>query len=188
MNNDVNNDREREEVVDQDIVTGDEMEAGKPDAEADQQDKSPLESELEELQAKADETWDKYVRLQAEMGNMRRRHEKQVEDAHKYAVKNFAESLLPVADSLEMGMAAEGDVEKIREGMSLTHKVLLDAMKNHHVEVIDPLGEAFNPDLHQAVSMQPGDCKDNEVITVMQKGYTLNGRLIRPAMVVVCKN
>ncbi len=151
-------------------------------------EKSPLEIELEEAQAKAEETWDKYVRLQAEMGNMRRRHEKQLDDAHKYAVKNFAESLLPVADSLEMGMAAEGEVEKIREGMDLTLKVLLDALKKHQVEVVDPLGEVFNPDLHQAVSMQPGDCKDNEVISVMQKGYTLNGRLIRPAMVVVCKS
>ncbi len=189
----MSNNRNRDELED---VANDELDTtGQEDQEVDeasedaeQTEKSSLEIELEELQSKADETWDKYVRLQAEMGNMRRRHEKQVDDAHKFAVKNFAESLLPVADSLEMGMAAEGDVEKIREGMDLTLKVLLDAMKKHHIEVVNPLGEEFNPDLHQAVSMQPGDCKDNEIITVMQKGYTLNGRLIRPAMVVVCKN
>ena len=148
-----------------------------------------LQQELEEAQAKAEENWDKYLRLQAEMDNLRRRNEKQVSDAHKFSVQKFAESLLPVADSLEMGMAAEGDVEKIREGMDLTLKVLLDALNKHNIDVVNPQGEIFNPEYHQAVSMQPGDGqKDNEVISVLQKGYTLNGRLIRPAMVVVAKN
>lgn len=152
-------------------------------------EKSPLEIELDEARAKADENWDRFVRLQAEVENLRRRGEKQVEDAHKYAVKNFVESLLPVADSLEMGLAAEGDIKQIRQGMDLTLKVLLDAMSKHNVEAVDPLGEPFNPDYHQAVSMQQSvDYKDNDVINVMQKGYTLNGRVIRPAMVVVCKN
>lgn len=152
-------------------------------------EQSPLEKELEEAKAKADDNWDKFVRLQAEMDNLRRRNDKQVDDAHKYAVKKFAESLLPVIDSLEMGMMAEGDVEKIREGMDLTLKQLLDSMQKHNIEVVDPAGDIFNPDLHQAVSMQPSpEHKDNQVVTVMQKGYTLNGRLIRPAMVMVCKN
>ena len=157
------------------------------DAGSDSQD--ALQTELEEAKAKADENWDKYLRLQAEMDNLRRRNDKQVDDAHKYAVKNFAESLLPVVDSLEIGLSVDGDVEKIREGMDLTLKVLLDALKKHKVEEVNPEGEAFNPDLHQAVSMQPSEThNDNEVVTVMQKGYTLNGRLIRPAMVMVCKN
>jgi len=148
-----------------------------------------LQTELEEAKAKADENWDKFLRLQAEMDNLRRRNDKQVDDAHKYAVKNFAESLLPVVDSLEIGLSVDGDVEKIREGMDLTLKVLMDALKKHKIEEVNPEGEAFNPDLHQAVSMQPSENhKDNEVVTVMQKGYTLNGRLVRPAMVMVCKN
>lgn len=185
------NDKHDEDLIDpQDAVNkeiGAEQEASEEGQEA--VEKSPLELELEAATTKADENWDKYLRLKAEMYNLRRRNEKQVDDAHKFAVKKFAESLLPVADSLEMGMAAEGDVKQIREGMDLTLKVFLDAMNKHKVEVVNPVGEMFNPDLHQAVSMQPGDGqKDNEVITVMQKGYTLNGRLIRPAMVMVCKN
>ena len=148
-----------------------------------------LQTELEEAKAKADENWDKFLRLQAEMDNLRRRNDKQVDDAHKYAVKNFAESLLPVVDSLEIGLSVDGDVEKIREGMDLTLKVLMDALKKHKVEEVNPEGEVFNPDFHQAVSMQPSEThNDNEVVTVMQKGYTLNGRLVRPAMVMVCKN
>jgi molecular chaperone GrpE len=159
------------------------------DTAQEETEQSPLEKELEEAKVKADENWDKYLRLQAEMDNLRRRNEKQVEDAHKYAVKNFAESLLPVVDSLEMGMQAEGDVDKIREGMDLTLKQLLDAMRKYKLEVVDPEGEPFNPDLHQAISMQPSDQhEDNHVVSVMQKGYTLNGRLMRPAMVMVCKN
>lgn len=148
-----------------------------------------LQTELEEAKAKADENWDKFLRLQAEMDNLRRRNDKQVDDAHKYAVKNFAESLLPVVDSLEIGLSVDGDVEKIREGMDLTLKVLMDALKKHKVEEVNPESEVFNPDYHQAVSMQPSEThNDNEVVTVMQKGYTLNGRLVRPAMVMVCKN
>ncbi len=155
----------------------------------DSQEALQAQAELDEAKAKANENWEKFVRLQAEMDNLRRRNDKQVDDAHKYAVKKFAESLLPVVDSLEIGMSVEGEVEKIREGMDLTLKVLMDAFKTHKVEVVNPEGEAFNPDLHQAVSMQPsGDHKDNDIVTVMQKGYTINGRLIRPAMVMVCKN
>ncbi len=185
-------DKRDDDLIDsQDAVNKktDDIEQETVEEESEQAERSPQEVELEEAQEKADENWDKFVRLQAEMNNMRRRNEKQVADAHKFAVQKFAESLLPVADSLEMGMAAAGDVEKIREGMDLTLRVLLDALHKHKVEVVSPEGETFNPDYHQAVSMQPGDGqKDNEVISVMQKGYTLNGRLIRPAMVVVCKN
>jgi molecular chaperone GrpE len=123
------------------------------------------------------------------MDNLRKRSEKQVEDAHKYAVKKFVEELLPVADSLEMGMAAEGEVEQIREGMGLTMNVLKSTLEKFGVQAIDPLGEKFNPDLHQAMAMQPSDeYEDGNVSAVMQKGYTLNGRLVRPAMVMVAKN
>lgn len=148
-----------------------------------------LRQQLEAVQAKADENWDTVLRLRAEAENQRRRSEKHVEDAHKFAIKRFVEELLPVADSLEMGMAAEGDIEQIREGMNLTMKVLESALEKFAVEAINPLGEKFNPDLHQAMAMQPSDeYEDGYVSAVMQKGYTLNGRLVRPAMVVVVKN
>ena len=148
-----------------------------------------LQAELKTATAKADENWDKALRIQAEMDNLRKRSEKQVEDAHKYAVKKFVEELLPVADSLEMGFAVEGEVEQIREGIGLTMNVLKAAMEKFSVVAVDPLGEKFNPDLHQAMAMQPSEEYENDhVSAVMQKGYTLSGRLVRPAMVMVVKN
>lgn len=148
-----------------------------------------LQAELETATAKADENWDKALRIQAEMDNLRKRSEKQVEDAHKYAVKKFVEELLPVADSLEMGYAVDGEVEQIREGIGLTMNVLKSAMEKFSVVSVDPLGEKFNPDLHQAMAMQPSEEYENDhVSAVMQKGYTLSGRLVRPAMVMVVKN
>lgn len=148
-----------------------------------------LRQELEEAQTKADEYSDTILRMRAETENQRRRSEKQVEDAHKYAVKKFIEELLPVADSMEMGLAAEGNIEQIREGIGLTMKVFENAMEKFSVEAVNPLGEKFNPDLHQAMAMQPSDeYEDGHVSAVMQKGYTLNGRIVRPAMVMVVKN
>ena len=148
-----------------------------------------LRAELEKAQAKADENWETVLRMKADLDNQRRRCEKQVEDAHKYAAKKFIEELLPVADSMEMGMAAEGDVEQIREGVALTKKVFDTAMEKFGLEAVDPLGEKFNPDLHQAMAMQPsGEYEEGHVSAVMQKGYTLNGRIVRPAMVIVVKN
>ena len=148
-----------------------------------------IQAELAAAQAKADENWDTALRIQADMDNLRKRSEKQVEDAHKYAVQKFVEELLPVADSLEMGMAVEGEVDQIREGIGLTMNVLKAAMEKFSIVAIDPLGEKFNPDLHQAMAMQPsGEYENGHVSAVMQKGYTLNGRLVRPAMVMVVKN
>lgn len=158
-------------------------------ADNDSVDIAQLQAALAEAQAKADENWDRSVRLQAEMDNQRRRFEKQVEDAHKYSVQKFAESLLPVIDSLEMGMQAEGDLDKIREGMGLTLKQFESVMEKFKLEAVGEVGDTFNPELHQAVSMQPNpECENNTILAVMQKGYTLNGRTIRPAMVMVCKN
>ena len=148
-----------------------------------------LQAKLEEVQAKADENWDTVLRMKADLENQRRRSEKQVSDAHKFAVKKFIEELLPVADSMEMGMAAEGDVEQIREGVALTKKVFDTAMEKFGLEAVEALGEKFNPDLHQAMAMQPSEeYEEGHVSAVMQKGYTLNGRLVRPAMVMVVKN
>jgi len=148
-----------------------------------------LREKLDATQAKADESWDTLVRLQAEMENHRKRSEKQVEDAHKFASQKFVESLLPVVDSMEMGMAAEGDVDQIRKGMDLTLKLFESVMEKNNIEAVDPMGEKFNPELHQAMAMQPNpEMEDNTVMAVMQKGFTISGRLIRPAMVMVVKN
>ncbi len=148
-----------------------------------------LQEELETVRASADKNWDTVLRMKAEADNQRKRTEKQVQDAHKFAVQKFVSELLPVADSLEMGMAAEGDVEQIREGMNLTMNVFNKALEKFSVESVDPLGEKFDPELHQAMAMQPSDeYEEGHVSAVMQKGYTLSGRLVRPAMVMVVKN
>jgi len=153
------------------------------------EEKSDLELALEKAEAKANENWDRVLRMQADMDNLRRRKEQEISDVRKFAVKDFVESLLPVIDSLEMGLAIEGDLKTIREGMEMTKKQCLSALAKHKIEVENPEGQSFDPDRHQAMSMQPSKAhKNNEVIAVMQKGYVLNGRLIRPAMVVVCKN
>lgn len=147
-----------------------------------------LQQELEAAQAKANENWELYLRGQAESDNQRRRYEKQVEDAHKFSVQRFAEAILPVADSLEMGMQAQGDADSLRQGMDLTLKQFESVMEKFKMEAINPLGQPFNPEQHQAVGMQPHPDYDNNTVSlVMQKGYTLNGRTIRPAMVMVSK-
>lgn len=147
-----------------------------------------LHQELEAAQAKANENWELYLRGQAEADNQRRRYEKQVEDAHKFSVQRFAEAILPVADSLEMGMQAQGDADSLRQGMDLTLKQFVSVMEKFKMEAINPLGQPFNPEQHQAVGMQPHPDYDNNTVSlVMQKGYTLNGRTIRPAMVMVSK-
>ncbi len=148
-----------------------------------------LQAELETVRASADKNWDTVLRMKADADNQRKRTEKQVQDAHKFAVQKFVSELLPVADSLEMGMAAEGEIEQIREGMNLTMNVLNKALEKFSVESVDPLGEKFDPELHQAMAMQPSEeYEEGHVSAVMQKGYTLSGRLVRPAMVMVVKN
>lgn len=152
-----------------------------------------LAKQLEEAQAKAEENWDKALRLQAELDNSQRRAQRDVENAHKFALEKFAQELLPVKDSLEMGLAAaEGSdhevADKLREGTELTLKMLSSAMEKFGIKEVDPEGESFNPDWHQAMTMQESaEHEPNTVLAVMQKGYLLNERLLRPAMVVVCK-
>lgn len=150
-----------------------------------------LMDELEASKARAEENWSRLLRLQAEQENMRKRSERDVENAHKYALERFASDLLPIKDSLEMGLAAAQDESsegKIREGTELTLRLLTDALEKHGVEALDPEGEPFNPEHHQAMTMhEDAELEPNTVMTVMQKGYLLNERLIRPAMVVVSK-
>jgi molecular chaperone GrpE len=147
-----------------------------------------LQAELEKAKAEAAENYEQFLRAQAELANQRRRADKQVEDAHKYAAQKFVEALIPVIDSLEMGAVAEGDVGQIREGMLLTLKQFETVMEKFNIEAVGKPGDAFNPEHHQAISMQPHpDFDNNAVSLVMQKGYLLNGRVVRPAMVMVCK-
>ena len=134
---------------------------------------------------------DKAVRAQAEMENLRKRTARDVENAHKYALEKFVQELLPVIDSLELGLSASAEVENaddLRKGMDLTLEMIKKVMEKFGIAIVEAQGQKFNPELHEAVSTQEaGEYKPGEVIAVMQKGYTLNGRLIRPAMVVVAK-
>ncbi len=144
---------------------------------------------LEDARNKADEHWDQVVRTRAELDNLKKRHQRELENAHKYGLEKFVGELLGVWDSLEMGYEAakeNHDVEKLLEGTELTLKMLADAMNKFGVEQIDPQGQPFDPELHQAMSMVPtDDVPPNTVVQVVQKGYALNGRLVRPAMVMV---
>ena len=148
-----------------------------------------LEAQLEDAQAKASENWEQYLRAKAEMDNLRRRNTKDVENAHKYGMEKFVSELLPVLDSMVMGLAIEdASAESQREGMKLTMNMLEKMMEKLGIEEIDPLNEKFDADKHQAMTMQPNaEVEPNTVIAVMQKGYALNERLIRPAMVMVSK-
>ena len=151
-----------------------------------------LKQELAAAEQKAQENWDKAVRTLAEMENLKKRTQKDVEDAHKYALTGFAKELLAVLDSLELGLqAATGEsdeVKKFREGTELTIKQFEVVFKKFNVETINPKGQPFNAEQHQAVLMQEIDgAVPNTVVNVFQKGYMLNGRLLRPAMVVVAK-
>ena len=165
-----------------------EGEAAAPSTE--EQSVEQLARQLEAARAKADEHWDQLVRTKAQMDNLSKRHQRELENAHKYGLDKFVGELLGVWDSLELGHAAaqdeNADVSKLLEGTELTLKMMSDAMSKLGVEQLDPLNEPFNPELHQAMSMQPrDDVPANTVVAVIQKGYTLNGRLVRPAMVMV---
>lgn len=168
-----------------------EQELDQLEEEVEQAEDDVAEEELDELQqaeAKAAEHWDRLLRLQAEMDNIKRRAQRDVANAHKFATENFVKALLPVVDSLEIALqnADQTDGNALREGLELTHKMFLDVMDKNQVKQIDPEGEPFDPELHEAMSMQESaEVESNSVLKVMQKGYTLNERLIRPALVIV---
>ena len=148
-----------------------------------------LEAQLEQAQAKASENWDQFIRAKAEMDNLRRRSVKDLENAHKFGIEKFATELLPVLDSMVMGLAVEdASAESLREGMELTMNMLEKMMEKLGIEEIDPLNENFDAAKHQAMTTQPSaEVEPNTVLAVMQKGYSLNERLIRPAMVIVSR-
>jgi molecular chaperone GrpE len=157
-----------------------------------QDDELDSDARIELLEQQAAEARDQALRAVADAQNSRRRAEKDIESAHKYALEKFAGELLAVVDNLDRAMAAADTTNEalkpLLEGVELTHKQLVDVLKKFNVMQIDPQGEPFDPQLHQAMTMvESPDAEPNTVIDVMQKGYQLNGRLLRPAMVVVSK-
>jgi len=152
-----------------------------------------LANQLTAMEAKADENWDKAVRASAELENFRRRAERDVSHAHKYGLEKLVREILPVIDSLEQALQIEADsneaVGNIHHGVELTHQLLLSVLQKFAIESIDPVGEAFDPKLHEAMSMQEdNNVKPGSVLMVLQKGYLLHERVIRPARVIVAKN
>lgn len=147
------------------------------------------EQALAAAEKKAEDNWDKALRAIAELENTKRRAERDVEQAHKYALERFAQDLLPVIDSMEKALEVSSDdaqVGAIKQGVELTMKMFMDAVKKYGLEQLNPVGEPFDPNHHEAMTMQPNpDLPANTVMTVFQRGYLLNGRLIRPARVVV---
>ena len=151
-----------------------------------------LEAALLSSEAKVKEQQESVLRAKAEVENMRRRSEQEIDKARKYALNKFSEELLPVIDNLERAIQAAGAenevIKPFLEGVELTHKQFVDVVSKFGLKEINPEGEAFNPEFHQAMSIQESpDHESNMVMLVMQKGYELNGRVIRPAMVMVAK-
>lgn len=179
---------EARDVGGSDSVEGTEGDTSVAEGEqaVDQQD---LARELEDARQKVTEYHEKTLRVRAEIENLRKRAQRDVANAHKYAVEGLAGELLQVKDSLELGLGAgDAKAEKLQEGMELTLKMLTTVLKKFSIEEVDPDGEVFDPHLHQAMTMQESaDHAPNTVINVMQKGYTLHDRLLRPAMVIVAK-
>lgn len=178
----------REESAAGDSVADDAEATGTEAAEIER-----LRERAEEAEARAQEYWDRILRMEAEKDNIRKRAERDVASARRQALEKLATEMLGVRDSLELGRDAanqeDADLEKIREGTDLTLKMLTQAMDKFGIEEIDPLGEKFDPELHQAMSMQEAgeDQAPNTITAVVQKGYRLEDRLLRPALVIVAK-
>jgi len=179
------------ELATEEASVADEQDA--PEGEQPADEINRLQERLEAAEAAAGMARDELLRVQAEMQNLRRRTEQDIEKAHKFGQEKFSTELLAVMDNLERSAAAaeaseDEAVQAIKEGVELTLKGFMDCFKRFNIEAVDPLGEPFDPQLHQAMSIQESpDAEPNSVIAVMQKGYTLHGRVIRPAMVMVSK-
>ncbi|XYI37579.1 nucleotide exchange factor GrpE [Cupriavidus necator] len=158
------------------------QEAGAPETAA----VDDVAAQLAALEAKAREHYDLYMRAVAEGENIRRRAQEDVAKAHKFAIENFADNLLPVMDSLQAALAdGSGDIAKLREGVELTARQLAAAFERGKIVELNPVGEKFDPHRHQAISMVPADQEPNTVVTVLQRGYTIAERVLRPALVTV---
>lgn len=169
-----------------------ESEDDRPDLDATMEDAAEdaddIEAVLAELTAKADDNWDRYLRAAAEIENVRKRASRDMEQVRRFALENFGRELLAVKDSMEMGLAAEEsvDVESLVAGSAATLKLLATTLERFGVVELDPEGEPFDPEWHEAMTVQPSaDVEPGSVLTVIQKGYSMNGRLLRPARVIV---
>jgi len=155
------------------------------------EDIADLKEQLKDAQTKVAEYWDQIIRANAEMENIKRRATRDVESARKFSIEKFASDLLPVVDSLEQGLQSIADdsaASAMKEGMELTISILVKALEKQGMVQVDPKGEKFDPEFHEAMTMVPSEeIPGDHVIDVFQKGYQLNGRIIRPARVVVSK-
>ncbi|NML30719.1 nucleotide exchange factor GrpE [Paraburkholderia antibiotica] len=160
--------------------------AGQQNAGAVEQPEAAAEQALAEAQAKIAELQESFLRAKAETENVRRRAQEDVAKAHKFAIESFAEHLLPVVDSLEAAVThSSDDLQKVREGVELTLRQLNGALEKGRVVALDPIGEKFDPHRHQAISMVPADQEPNTVVSVLQKGFVIADRVLRPALVTV---
>ena len=186
-------DENRNEQVEDELKEA--TEAAAEEAQAEDEVVEGEESEVEALRAQVKEAQEQMLRSHAEMQNVRRRAEIDVEKAHKFALEKFVKELLPVADSLEKAVeSTEGKdnagelVASMREGVEMTLNLFMSSLGKFNVEQLNPVGEPFDPQQHEAMSMVPApDAEPNSVVAVVQKGYLLNGRVVRPAMVMVAK-
>ncbi|ORU90038.1 MAG: nucleotide exchange factor GrpE [Cycloclasticus sp. symbiont of Poecilosclerida sp. M] len=167
-----------------------EVKATSETEKVDESAEASVEIKLEAEKKRADENWEKVLLAKAELENVRRRTQNDITKAHQFAIEKIAKELILVVDSFEIGLEAarkvDGDTTSIKEGMELTYKQLMTTLTKSGIAQINPEGEAFDPELHQAMSMLPSDEHEaNSVMQVFQKGFSLNGRLLRPAMVIV---
>ena len=184
-----------EQGVDQSVesvVEGELLDELISEVNGDAQDEKNWKAEALSLAEQIDDLKDQAIRAKAEVQNVRRRAEQDVEKAHKFALEKFSKELLPIIDGLEKAVeaevAAENEMTTFREGVEMTLSMFTSGVKKFNLEQIDPVGHPFDPSLHEAMSMvEAPDSEPNTVIASMQKGYTLSGRLIRPAMVMVSK-
>jgi molecular chaperone GrpE len=173
--------------------------AEKPQPVINHPDYKKLQEKLTEAEAKINEHWNEVLRAKADLQNVQRRAEQDIAKAHKYGLEKFALELLPIVDSLERGLNScdeklthtdENNVllKNMRHGMELTINMFLKTLQKFGIEQVDPVGKDFNPELHEAMSIKEDpNLKPNTIVEVIQKGYTLNGRLLRPALVIVAK-
>jgi len=151
-----------------------------------------IDAELAAAQAQLQEAREAQLRALAEMENVRKRAQRDVESAHRFAVERFAADMIEVRDTLELGLAAAGaapEAAKFVEGSQATLRMVDKAFERAGIAVVDPIGQSFNPELHEAIMAQPtADQPVGSVLTVVQKGFTLNGRLLRPARVVIARS
>jgi len=159
-----------------------------PGADEEAMDVAALQASLAAAETRALESRDLYMRALAELENVRKRASRDVEQAHKFALERVAHDLIAVKDSLELGLANASPTDKLREGTEATLKLLSKALEKAGLSEIEPQGEQFNPELHEAMMVQPSPQHvPNSILQVVQKGYQLNGRLLRPARVIVAK-